>query len=214
MEHYRSLLIKAPSISGNTMSNASADHDYFRARGLRPTAPAGLNAALRRVLDAMPTVLYGDATDELTPDERQALIAGGVPLDSEPASDPLAATAVQYAAIIESGLSTRDAAQRLNVPANRIRQMIARRTLYSILLDNRRYIPIFQFEQSGSLVPNITKVNAALSADLHPVEVYDWYTQPDPDLFVGDDVDACVSPLAWLRSGGTVKRLTMLARRL
>ncbi len=57
-------------------------------------------------------------------------------------------------------------------------------------------------------------LNAALSPDLHPVEVYSWYTEPDPDLFLGDEVDTCVSPLAWLRSGGSVMRLTMLARRL
>ena len=91
--------------------------------------------------------------------------------------------------------------------------MIARRTLYSILLDNRRYIPVFQFERDGSLVPNITKVNAAFSPDLHPVEVFAWYTEPDPDLFLGDDIDTCVSPLAWLRNGGPVQKLAMLARR-
>ena len=34
--------------------------DYFTVRGLRPTAPEGLNAALRRVLDTMPTLLYGE----------------------------------------------------------------------------------------------------------------------------------------------------------
>ena len=190
------------------------DYDYFTARGLHQTAPESLNAALRRVLDAMPTVLYGEPADELTADERQALIEGGVNLDSEPPADPLAATAVQFAALTESSLSTREAAERLEIPENRVRQMIARRTLYSILLDNRRYIPIFQFEQSGPLAPNITKVNTALSPDLHPVEVYAWYTEPDPDLFLGDEVDTCVSPLAWLRSGGAVMRLTTLARRL
>lgn len=190
------------------------DYDYFTARGLQQTAPESLNAAVRRVLDAMPTVLYGEPADELTAHERQALIEGGVNLDSKPSGDPLAATAVQFAALIESSLSTRGAAERLDIPENRVRQMIARRTLYSILLDNRRYIPIFQFQQSGPLVPNITKVNTALSPDLHPAEVLAWYTEPDPDLFLSDDVDTCVSPLAWLHSGGSVMKLTMLARRL
>ena len=193
---------------------ASTDYDYFTARGLRATAPEDLNAALRKALDAMPTVLYGEPAEELTAEERETLIEGGVNMKAQPKADPLAQTAVQYAAIIESSLATKEAARRLSVPENRIRQMIARRTLYSILLDNRRYIPHFQFDQGGPLIPNITKVNAALSPDLHPVEVYDWYTQPDPDLFIGDDVDACLSPLAWLRSGGAVRSLTMLARRL
>ena len=162
----------------------------------------------------MPTMLYGESSGELTAAERQVLIDGGVDLGAEPQSDPLAATAAQYAAIIDTSLNTGNAAKRLKVPDNRIRQMIARRTLYSILLNNRRYIPIFQFEKEGGLVPNITKVNAALPDELHPIDVYDWYTRPDPDLFIGDDVDARVSPLAWLQSGGNVELVVMLARRL
>ena len=105
--------------------------------------------------------------------------------------------------------------------------MIARRTLYSVLLDNRRHIPAFQFAPrggsmraagpsrslgGGALVPNIGKVNAALPEDLHPVEVLAWYTQPHADLFRGDDVEARVSPLDWLRSGGDVSRVAQLAR--
>ena len=50
--------------------------------------------------------------------------------------------------------------------------------------------------------------------DLHPVEVHAWYTLPHVDLFLGYDVDARVSPLDWLRSGGEVNRLAQLARRL
>ena len=63
-------------------------------------------------------------------------------------------------------------------------------------------------------MPNITKVNTALPLDLHPVEVHDWYTQPDLELFVGDDIDTPLSPLVWLRSGGDVKRLVRLAQQL
>ena len=196
------------------MRPALADYDYFRARGLSSATPDRLNSALRTVLDAMPTVLHGGATGELTPEEQQALIDGGVDLESAPTTDPLAETAVQFAAIIETSLSTKAAGERLGIPENRIRQMIARRTLYSVLIDNRRHIPAFQFERDGSLTPNIAKVNAALSADLHPVEVFAWYTEPDPDLFLGDDVDECVSPLAWLRSGGSVQKVAALARRL
>ena len=113
------------------------------------------------------------------------------------------------------------------MPESRIRQMITRRTLYSVLLNNRRHIPAFQFVQrggstretgasrspaDGSLVPNIAKVNAALPEDLHPIEVQAWYTQPHADLFIGDDVDARVSPLDWLRSGGDVNKVAQLAR--
>ena len=89
------------------MRPALADYDYFRARGLRSAAPDRLNASLRTVLDAMPTVLYGEPAGELTPEEQQALIEGGVRVESVPNGDPLAATAVQYAALIETSLSRR-----------------------------------------------------------------------------------------------------------
>ena len=188
--------------------------DYFVVRGLAPTAPETLNVVLRRVLDAMPTMLYGETATELSAGERQVLIDAGVNLQAESRADALATTAVLYAAIIDTSLTTPKAAERLSAPQNRVRQMIARRTLYSVLLDNRRYIPVFQFDKAGGLIPNITKVNAALPDDLHPVDVYDWYTKPDPDLFVGEDVDAPMSPLAWLGSGGDVKSVLVLVRRL
>ena len=206
-------------------SNQPAAPDYFTVRGLAPTAPATLNDALRKVLDAMPTMLHGEPSRELTEAEREVLIKGGARLDAEPEGDPLAATTAQFAALISTSLTTKGAAARLGLPESRIRQMIARRTLYSVLLDNRRHIPAFQFAQrggamgrtgpspsEGSLIPNIAKVNAALPEDLHPVEVQAWYTQPHADLFVGDDVDARISPLDWLRSGGDVSRVAQLAR--
>lgn len=92
------------------------------------------------------------------------------------------------------GETTKEAAKRLGAPESRIRQMIARRTLYSVLLNSRQRIPVFQFAQRGGLVPNIAKVNAALPEDLHPVEVQAWYTQPHGDLFIGDDLDARAVP--------------------
>ena len=186
--------------------------DYFSVRGLAPTAPEALNGALREVLDAMPTMLYGDPIRELTDTECEVLVKGGARLDAEPQGDPLAATMIQFAALISTSLTTKEAAQRLGVPESRVRQMVARRTLYGVLLNSRRRIPAFQFAQGGGLVPNIAKVNAALPEDLHPVEVQAWYTQPHADLFVGDDLDACVSPLDWLRSGGEVNRVVRLAR--
>jgi len=187
--------------------------DYFTARGLRSTAPEDLNAALRLVLDTMPTLLYGDPTDELTAEEQRVLKEGGVDLNTVVNHDPVAETAVQFAAIIESSLTIKEAALRMEKPESQVRQMIARRTLYSVLLDNRRYIPLFQFKKDGGLLPNITKVNAALSDDLHPVEVFEWYTQPDPDLYLGDTIEQTISPIAWLLAGRDYQTLVTLAKR-
>jgi hypothetical protein len=187
--------------------------DYFTARGLSSTAPEDLNAALRLVLDTMPTLLYGEPADDLTAEEQRVLKESGVDLTTVVNQDPVAETAVQFAAIIESSLSIKEAALRMEKPESQVRQMIARRTLYSVLLDNRRFIPLFQFRKDGGLLPNITKVNAALSADLHPVEVFEWYTQPDPELYLGDALEQTVSPIAWLLAGADYQTLVTLAKR-
>ena len=47
--------------------------DYFTVRGLAPTAPETLSRALREVLDAMPTMLYGDPIQELSDTGREVL---------------------------------------------------------------------------------------------------------------------------------------------
>lgn len=188
--------------------------DYFSARGLHTTAPEGLNRALKEVLDSMATTLYPTSSDELTESEQAVLRQGGVNLAQSTTRDLMAETAIKYAALIESGLSTKDVANRLDITESQVRQMVSRKTLYSILLNNRRYVPIFQFEDTGPMVSNISKVNAALPSDLHPVEVYQWYTEADLELFLGDDIDSIMSPLAWLRSGGDTKKLVTLLQRL
>ena len=58
----------------------------------------------------------------------------------------------------------------------------------------------------------IAKVNATLPEDPHPVEVQAWHMQLHADLFIGGDVDACVSPLDWLRSGADLDGMAQLAR--
>jgi len=161
----------------------------------------------------MPTLLYGEPTDELTAEEQRLLKEGGIDLTTVVNRDPVAETAVQFAAIIESSLTIKEAARRIEKPESQVRQMIARRTLYSILLDNRRFVPLFQFKKDSGLLPNITKVNAALNADLHPVEVFEWYTQPDADLYLDDDIEQTVSPIAWLLAGRDYQTLVTLAKR-
>ena len=138
--------------------------DYFTARGLQHTAPEQLNTALRLVLDSMPTLLFGEAKAELTSEEQSDSQEGGIDLDTDIVRDPLAETAVKYAAIIESSLSIKEASARVGKAESHLRQMIARQTLYSLLLDNRRYIPAFQFTKSGALVQNIAKSECRIAA--------------------------------------------------
>lgn len=194
---------------------ATKDSDiYLQARGLR-ASPKALNEALRLALETMPAMLYGETSEELTTAEQAVLRRGGLVLEEQPGPDPLAETAAKFAAIISSSLTTSEVGKRLGQSPGRIRQMIAERSLYSILLEGRRYIPIFQFLEDGHrLVPNIGRVNAALDPELHPVEVFNWYTRPNPDLFVDEDIEKTVSPLDWLKAGLPVEAVVRLAKQL
>ncbi len=179
---------------------------------MQSVAPEDLNAALRLVMDSMPTLLYGDSTDELTVEEIVVLKEGGVDLSTMVDRDPIAETAIKYAAIVESSLPFNDVAVQLDRSESQMRQMIARRTLLSFALNGWRYIPVFQFDKKGRLLPNITKVNPVLSPDLHPVEVFEWFTLPKPELYVNDDIDQTISPIAWLADGRDVRTLVTLAK--
>ena len=188
---------------------------YVEARGLRPASSNELNASLRLALDSMSVILYGETTHDLTAAEQAVLRRGGLVLEEQAGPDPLAETAVKFAAIIESSLSTTQVGKRLGFGAGRIRQMVADHTLYSILLEGRRYVPVFQFVGGvRRVVPNIGLVNAALNPQLHPVEVVDWYTVPNPDLFVGDDSEQTVSPRNWLKAGNDPEPVVRLAKLL
>lgn len=194
------------------MSRKDASPDYFTAHGLDPTTPAELNASLAIAIESLGANGRGDPSVELSAGERAALEAGGVRLGVPPSRDLLAESAVKYAALLETSIDTREAAARLECPESRVRQMIARRTLYSVLHGGRRYLFAYQFGVNGGLVPNIGRINAALDPELHPLEVHGWFTEPNPDLFLGDDIDRTVSPIQWLESGGGVAPLLRLAK--
>lgn len=146
--------------------------------------------------------------------EEAALRASGLDLEPRSGPDPLAMTAVRYAAIVERSLTSRAAGERLGLAGGRVRQLIADRSLYSFLMGSRRLIPESQFLPGGGLVPNIVVVNRALSPRLHPVEVFNWLHASNADLFADEDLDATVSPVDWLKAGHDASRVALLARRL
>lgn len=187
---------------------------YLTSRGLQETDPQVLNRALAAVLDGIEPLAYGDAPDGLPAAEQAVLRAGGLQLESLPGLDPLAMTAVKYAAIVEGSLTAREVGERLALAGGRVRQLIADRSLYSFLIGSRRLIPEFQFLPGGGLVPNIAVVNRALSSRLHPVEVFNWLHARNADLFRDEEPDATVSPLDWLKAGYDAARVAVLIRRL
>jgi hypothetical protein len=187
------------------------DRLYLQTHGFR-CRPVELNAALVKVIDTMPQTLYGESARELSTAEAEVARSGGLVLEEQDGPDPLAQMAAEYAAILNTSLTTKEAAKRLHLHVTRIRQMLKNRSLYGIYLDGLWHIPVFQFEQNAPrLIPNITQVNAALDPEDHPVGVLRWYTTPDPDLVVNDKP---VSPLTWLRLGKPAQVLVELAGEL
>ena len=161
----------------------------------------------------MEPIVYGEATKKLTVEEQGILRDGGLTLEPTPGPDPLAKTAVKFAAIVKRSLTSKTVSRRLGLTPGRIRQMIADRSLYSFLIGRNRYIPDFQIEDNR-LVPNIAGVNKALPLQMHPVEVYNWYRLPNVDLYLDKDIDDTVSPLDWLTGGQDVEQVVFLANRL
>jgi hypothetical protein len=189
---------------------------YFQARGLRAPAPKSLNTSLHLALDNMRAILYSPTIEDLTEPEQIAIRSAGLDIDRRTTAEPLMKTAVKFAAILESSFTPAEAAMRLNVSPGRLRQLIADHSLFSIRLEARRFVPVFQFQspEATRLVPNIGLVNRALDLDLHPVEVLNWYTTANPDLVSPSDPGVAVSPLAWLKAGAPPEIVVTLATTL
>ena len=185
---------------------------FLKARGVRDTAPETLNDALRTVLDSIAPMIHDGASREMPKEEQAILRDAGFALKrrADPSADSLAASIVKYAALVERSLSANEASDKLGLTPSRVRQMISDRSVYSFLIDRKRHIPNFQFE-GDRLTPNIARVNRALPREMHPVAVYNWYSQPHVDLFVDGDPDNTVSPLDWLRTGRDADRVVFLA---
>lgn len=75
----------------------SSQADYLAARGLRETKPEALDQALQLVLASMDPMVYDDPGQGLTAEEQAVLRRGGLTLEPQPASDPLADTVVRCA---------------------------------------------------------------------------------------------------------------------
>lgn len=147
--------------------------------------------------------------------ELKALEAAGLstkPWVSDVAQDPLTKTIVDYMALIETSLSTAEAAAMLGVDVSRIRQRIRERSLYGVEYEGEWRLPRFQFERN-KVLPGLTEVLSALPAELNPLDVATWFLEPNIDLEADEDVPP-MSPRAWLLRGGSAGTAAKLARHL
>lgn len=152
---------------------------------------------------------------EFSPAEAVVLEEGGLDLSpptvEEP--DPLARTASRYAALLATALTTREAAGLLGTGESRVRQRLKEKTLYGVKAGRENRFPAFQFD-GGKEVPGMGEVLRHVDRSLHPVALSNWFTLPNPDLYLNEEEESAVSPREWLLSGGTPGVLVPLAEEL
>ena len=166
--------------------------------------------AIRELVTHRPTV---DPRTEFTPEEHAVLVEGGFDLSPLRPSDinPELRAAEQYAALLATSLTVREAAQRLGVDGSRIRQRLLARQMFGIRRPTGWLLPMFQFD-GNRLVPGIERVLSHLNPHVHPLAVVHWFVRPHPDLCRPGDVDETpMSPRDWLLSGGNPELVAELA---
>jgi len=188
-----------PRTSAAAAAAAAAIDDAFASVGLR--APRGFGSLLRdalRLVVAEPPV--GDPTSELTETELVELRAAGlrtvVPADAY--TRAVSRTTARMAAILADAGTVEETAKAMGVSGARVRQLLADRALFGVRTADGWLVPRFQL-QSGSSLPGLRSVVAALPVGLHPVAFHTWFTTPTGALRLDD---APVSPRDWLASGG------------
>jgi excisionase family DNA binding protein len=167
------------------------------------------------VIFEMPTGRWvTDPGKEFSEEELGVLEEGGLDLSPrEEGTDHLARTAARYGALLASALTTREAAEVLEVGESRVRQRLGEGTLYGVKAGRENRLPAFQFE-GGKEVPGIAQVLKHVDRSLHPVSVLNWFMLPNPDLFLDEEEARPISPRYWLLSGGDPEVLTLLAEDL
>jgi excisionase family DNA binding protein len=190
----------------------------LRDRGIQ-RSPEDIAEEARRlvfyVISEMPTGRWvRDPGKEFSEEEITVLEEGGLDLSPQgEGPDPLARTAAKYVALLASALTTKEAAEVLEVGESRVRQRLGEGTLYGVKAGKENRLPAFQFE-GGKEVPGIAQVLKHVNRSLHPVAVFNWFMLPHPDLFLDEEEARPVSPRYWLLSGGDPEVLVRLAEEL
>lgn len=201
-------------------STTAATLAYLHAHGLSVAAQA-LEPMVEQAIESLQRRLYRpDPAADLTAAEAEALERGGFEL--EPAGDaaaagddPLARSVAEYAALLETGLSTGEAAARLGVDPSRVRQMLTADPpgLYGIRTKDGWSVPSFQFD-GQRLLPGAGEVLGRIDAELHPIAVYRWFTSPNPDLVDERLSPRPMAPREWLLLGLAPEPVAELAAAL
>lgn len=109
--------------------------------------------------------------------------------------------------MLDTSLTTSQAATFLKVDASRIRQRLRERSLYGIEYESERRLPRFQFERR-KVLPGLAQFLPEPPAQMSPLDVAEWFLSPNSDLQI--DADRVVSPREWLLSGRAVAAVLAL----
>jgi hypothetical protein len=153
------------------------------------------------------------APSALTRPELEALHSVGLSTEPWPPQrpdDPLSRSIVDYIALVETSLTTAEAARRLKCDVSRIRQRLRERSLFGFEHEGEWRLPRFQFER-GHPLPGLATVLAALPPELNALDVAGWFLRAHPDL-ESENQPAAMSPRAWLLRGLPPERPATLAR--
>ena len=194
---------------------ASRDIKVLKEAGI--DSPDLVVSAAAAFLRAHPVNVVGAVENALSEEEEAILIRNGAEGVQSTTSEiqqamknNTATIAGEYAQMVNTALTQKEAADRLTVSASRIRQRIDDGTLFALDTPNGRVCPLFQFDQS-STIPGLQKVLAEIGSDAHPVVVQRFFLQELPDL-VSDVAGTTLSPRDWLIVGHDVEPIIVLAR--
>jgi len=109
--------------------------------------------------------------------------------------------------LVAESLTPQAVAEMLASTATEVLHQLRSRTLYGFCLDRKWRVPAFQFHH-GRVVPGLESVLPKLDRKLHPIQVLNWFTFPNTDLWIDDET---VSPIEWLQSGGDAGKVAELA---
>lgn len=111
---------------------------------------------------------------------------------------PRIQTALRVGALYATGLTLPETAERLRIDERNVADMVKKRSLYSMpAMTHTVRLPLFQFDIHG-LVPKVERVLPELDATIHPVGVFNWFTNPNPDLALEQTSFKPTSPRDWL----------------
>lgn len=140
---------------------------------------------------------------------RQIIVPEDAVLGRQPVT-PSGATRRKFERLVDTSLSTRDAAKLLTSSTTAVTRQLRSRALYGFTMKQSWLLPVFQF-RGTRVVRDLDKVLPRLNPGLHPIEVVNWFTTRHPDLVLEK---RSLSPVDWLEAGGDATKVAHLAEEL